>query len=328
MNASNGSGFASISVERNRSRFESESERCEHAANCSVRSYTRAVPDKTDTRSHVPDPRVVSANQKVHSQLAGQYNENEPHFRPENQAKVRRRLETMAAQAPSTDRMLDLGCGTGFLLNLSHDLFARVDGVDATQAMLDRVDLSPGNITVQQGVVEALPFDDNTFDAATAYSFLDHLADHVAMLREAFRVLKPGGRLYVDLIPNRSFWNAVYEADSVEGRPFDAIVEREINELVNHEQKLQEQFGIDPVDWQFTEPAKSGGKGFDAAELKMQTDGVGFRSQIEFEWFLGQAVAMHGTSMEAAQIIDEHLHRLLPVSAPLFKYLVLTATKP
>jgi ubiquinone/menaquinone biosynthesis C-methylase UbiE len=282
----------------------------------------------TEIAANVSDPRVVAANQKVHSQLAGQYNENEPHFRPENQAKVRRRLEVMVAHAPGTNRMLDLGCGTGFLLNLCHDLFEHVDGIDATQAMLDRVDLGPGNITVRQGVVEELPFEDGIFDAATAYSFIDHLADPVAMLREAFRVLKPGGQLYVDLIPNRSFWDAVYGADSVGGRPFDEIVEREINELVNHDQKLEKEFGIDPVDWQFTEPAKSGGKGFDSEELKLQTDSVGFESKIEFEWYLGQAVVMHGTSMEAASIIDEHLHRLLPVSASLFKYLVLTATKP
>jgi ubiquinone/menaquinone biosynthesis C-methylase UbiE len=274
------------------------------------------------------DPRVVAANQKVHSLLAAQYNENEPHFRPENQSKVRGRLQTLANQAPSTDRMLDLGCGTGFLLNLAHDLFDRVDGVDATQAMLDRVDLSPGNITVQQGVVESLDFADQTFDAVTAYSFIDHLEDHIAMLREAFRVLKPGGKLYVDLIPNRSFWNAIYSAESTVGRPFDTIVEREIEEIVNHEQKLQDQFGIDPMDWQLTEPAKSGGHGFDADELKEQTDLLGFQSQVEFEWFLGQAVVMHGESMEAAEVIDRHLHRLLPISNSLFKYLVLTATKP
>jgi ubiquinone/menaquinone biosynthesis C-methylase UbiE len=274
------------------------------------------------------DPRVVAANQKVHSLLAANYNENEPHFRPENQSKVRRRLQSLANEAPTADRMLDLGCGTGFLLNLAHDLFKRVDGVDATQAMLDRVDLSPGNITVRQGVVESLEFDDQTFDAVTAYSFIDHLEDHVAMLREAFRVLKPGGKLYVDLIPNRSFWNSIYGAESEIGRPFDVILEREIEEVVNHELKLQEQFGIDPIDWQFTEPAKSGGHGFDAVELKEQTDSLGFQSQIEFEWFLGQAVVMHGESMEAAEIIDRHLHRLLPISNSLFKYLVLTATKP
>lgn len=284
--------------------------------------------DTNHPPSPIVDPRVVAANQKVHSQLAGLYNESEPHFRPENQAKVRRRLERLASQAPATARMLDLGCGTGFLLNLAHDLFDKVDGIDATQAMLDRVDLSPGNITIHQGVVEHLPFGDNTFDLVTAYSFLDHLADHVVVMAEAFRVLKPGGKLYVDLIPNRSFWNAIYAASAVDGRPFDEIVEREINELVNHEQKLQEKFGIDPVDWQFTEPAKSGGQGFDSTELAAQVDGVGFDSTVEFEWYLGQAVAMHGTSMEAAQTIDEHLHRLLPASASLFKYLVLTATKP
>ena len=240
---------------------------------------------------------------------------------------MRRRIEALVANIPARKRMLDLGCGTGFLLNLSHDLFDTIDGVDATPAMLARVDLTPGNITLHQGVVEHVPFDDNTFDLVTAYSFLDHLADHVAVIREAYRVLKPGGMLYVDLIPNRAFWNGVYAASSDDGRPLDAIVEREINELVNHEQKLQEEFGIDPIDWQFAEPAKSEGKGFDAATLAVETRSVGFDCTIEFEWFLGQAVVMHGTSMDAAESIDQHLRRLLPISASLYKYLVLTATK-
>jgi ubiquinone/menaquinone biosynthesis C-methylase UbiE len=280
-----------------------------------------------DESSDVLNPRVVEANQRVHSQLASQYNESEPHFRPENQQKVRRRLVDLAARTPSTERMLDLGCGTGFLLNLAHDLFTRIDGIDATQAMLDRVDLSPGNITLHQGVVEALPFEPNTFDLATAYSFLDHLADHVPVLHEAHRVLRPGGMLYVDLIPNRSFWQGVYSASGSSQRPFDAIVEREINELVNHEQKLQEQFGIDPVDWQFAEPAKSEGKGFDGEQLRAEVEAAGFTAEIRYEWYLGQAVVMHGDSMEAAEAIDAHLRRLLPVSESLFKYIVLTATK-
>ena len=36
---------------------------------------------------------------------------------------------------------------------------------------------------------------------------------------------------------------------------------------------------------------------------------------------------MHGTSVEAAELVDDHLRRLLPVSAHLYKYLVLTGTK-
>lgn len=279
------------------------------------------------SNSPISDPRVVEANQRVHSQLADQYNETEPHFRPENQAKVRRRLAEIAASAPARSRMLDLGCGTGFLLNLAHDLFDRIDGVDATRAMLDRVDLSPGNITLHQGVVEDLPFGDGTFDVATAYSFLDHLADHRPVLQEAARVVKPGGKLYVDLVPNRAFWNEIYLTAEASHRPFDPIVEREIEELVNHEQKLQEQFGIDPIDWKFAEPAKSGGKGFDAETLRAETEAAGFDAEIRFEWYLGQAVVMHGTSTEAAETVDTHLRRLLPITAHLFKYIVLTGTK-
>lgn len=283
--------------------------------------------DASHPQTAAPNPRVVEANQRVHSQLASQYNESEPHFRPENQAKVRRRLESLAASAPSRERMLDLGCGTGFLLNLAHDLFGAIDGVDATQAMLDRVDLSPGNITLHQGVVESLPFANSTFDLVTAYSFLDHLADHVPVLHEAARVLRPGGLVYIDLVPNRAFWRGVYDASDAPHRPFDAIVEREINELVNHEEKLQTQFGIDPVDWQFAEPAKSGGKGFDAESLMADVAAAGFEVEIRHEWYLGQAAVMHGTSMEAAELVDEHLRRLLPISSQLYKYLVVTGRK-
>jgi hypothetical protein len=133
--------------------------------------------------------------------------------------------------------------------------------------------------------------------------------------------------LYVDLIPNRSFWHGVYSASHAPRRPFDEIVEREINELVNHEQKLEEQFGIDPVDWQYAEPAKSEGKGFDGEQLLGEVESAGFAAEIRYEWYLGQAVVMHGESMEAAEAIDTHLRRLLPVSVSLFKYIVLTATK-
>ncbi len=272
-------------------------------------------------------PVVVEANVRVHSRLADLYDTTEPHFRPENKAKVRARLEALVARS-GNQRMLDFGCGTGFLLDLAKDLFVQLDGVDATRAMLDRVDLSSGNVTVQEGMVESVPFDDDTFDMVTAYSFLDHLESHTEALAEALRVLRPGGLLYVDLIPNRNFWDGIYAAHA-EGGEHDPIVEREIGELVHHEEKLQEQFGIDPEDWRNAEPAKSGGKGFDPVELAADLAGLGYVDvDIRHEWFLGQASVMHGQSFEAADAIDDHLRKLLPVSSSLFKYLVVTAAKP
>jgi ubiquinone/menaquinone biosynthesis C-methylase UbiE len=291
-----------------------------------VECHNSAVTNSTSEVSGPKSP-VVTANQRVHATLAGVYNETEPHFRAENKAKVRRRLESLAESSPSTKRLLDLGCGTGFVLSLASDLFERLDGIDATPEMLHRVDCSPGNIFLHEGIVEKLPFESNTFDLVTAYSFLDHLEDHRAVLREANRVLRPGGKLYVDLVPNRTFWDAVYVSSTAPGRPFGSSVEREIHELVNHEEKLQTTFGIDPLDWRLAEPAKSDGKGFLADELLSDAKEAGFGAEIRHEWFLGQAPLMHETSFEAAEIVDNHLRSLLPVSGSLFKYLVLTGTK-
>lgn len=273
------------------------------------------------------DPRVVAANQTVHGILANKYNDVEPHFRPENQSAVRTKLEHIANAAPSRSRMLDLGCGTGFLLNLAHDLFDHVDGIDATSEMLAQVSRDLQNVTTRQGLVEELPFEDNTFDAVTAYSFLDHLNDHRDMFREAARVLKPGGQFYVDLVPNRLFWIAIENSARHTRRPFGPIVEREIDELLNHEEKLERQFGIKPEDWRLAEPAKAESKGFLAEELIEQLSQVSIDAKVEYEWFLGQAYVMHNRSFEEARAIHDHLQRVLPVSAPMYKYLVVYGTK-
>jgi len=278
--------------------------------------------------SPVPDrDAVVAANARVHSALVDRYEESEPHFRPENVAKVRRRIEQLAADSPSTRRLLDLGCGTGFVIGLAKDQFTEVHGVDVTPAMLERVDRSSGNIVLHEGIVEELPYADAYFDAVTAYSFLDHLTDHVVALREAARVLRPGGRIYIDLVPNRDFWSSIYAAATAAGRPFGAIVEREIDELVNHERKLEENFGISPADWRLAEPAKSGERGFAPEELLRDLRSVGFDPIIEHEWFLGQARVHHDNSPELAQQMDSHLRALLPVTRGLYKYLVITGAR-
>jgi len=273
------------------------------------------------------DPRVVEANQTVHAILAHQYDEVEPHFRPENQEAVRKKLERLVSAAPSQRALLDVGCGTGFIINLAHDLFETVEGIDATPEMLARVRQGLSNVRTQQGLVEQLPFGEQTFDAVTAYSFLDHLNDHRDMFREVSRVLKPGGQVYIDLVPNRLFWSAIGGAATSPHRPLNQIVEREIGELLNHEEKLEKQFGIRPDDWRLAEPAKSVNKGFLAEELIEELREVGISATVEFEWFLGQAYVMHQESFGHAAIVNDDLQRLLPTSANLFKYLVIFGTK-
>jgi ubiquinone/menaquinone biosynthesis C-methylase UbiE len=274
--------------------------------------------------------RVVRANIEVHSRLAADYEATEPHFRPENRAKVRRNLLEVADRA-GTARLLDIGCGTGFVIGLIGDTFSEIHGIDPTPAMLERVDLARGNITLHEGVAETLPFNDGYFDVVTAYSVLHHLADHRPALAEAARVLHPGGVFYVDLEPNRAFWRALATVEEVHAdrlTELDEIVSREIQAVLHVEDGIFVQFAIEPDVFRAAEHIKSTFGGFDPAEFEAEAVAAGFTScRVTHEWFVGQGAVMHGRSPDDTATIEAHLRRLLPLSAPLFKYLRFEATR-
>ncbi|TMH59536.1 MAG: class I SAM-dependent methyltransferase [Betaproteobacteria bacterium] len=274
-----------------------------------------------------PD-EVIEANIQVHTRMAESYNRNEPHYRPENRAKVRARLEEMRRRFGGA-RLLDLGCGTGFIIDLAKELFDTIDGVDITQAMLDRVDLSSGNVRLHRCVAEALPFADATFDVVSAYAFVHHLKDYSMALREALRVLKPGGGVYIDLEPNRLFWQAMVRLEQDAGAsPYSEIVLREIDAVLHRDDGVQDEFGIDKEVFNRAEYTKAVLGGIDPWQFRDECLRLGFRScDISFEWFLGQGAVMHQQSFEAAATVEAYLRRLLPLSADCFKYLQFVLTK-
>jgi SAM-dependent methyltransferase len=274
--------------------------------------------------SKPPVSDIVRANIAVHTRMADAYVRDEPHYRPENQAKVRRNLLRLAERS-GTSRMLDIGCGAGFVIDQARDLFEEIHGVDPTRAMLDQVDLRTGNITLHEGVAESLPFDDARFDLVTAYSVFHHLADHRPVLAEAARVLRPGGVLYVDLEPNQAFWRAIEQIESNHVGRLDALDEilvREIRAVLHVANDVHQRFDIDPLVFREAEYIKSELGGFDPEQFEADAIAAGFVSVLTaHEWFLGQGQLVQGDSPSNAEIVESHLRRLLPLTAPLFKYL-------
>lgn len=268
---------------------------------------------------------AINANRYVHSFLAnsGEYNKS-PHFRTENQLKVRNILLRLTKLCPDKNKVIDFGCGTGFMINLMHDLFGEVHGVDITKDMLNQVDISSGNIFLHQSIAESTPFATETFDFATAYSFMDHLADYRYFLEESYRVLKKNGIFYSDLNPNRDF---IMSTANVEKLPCDVIpispiVEREIQGALHNGEHYEKQYGISAKLLEEAEPIKTLYKGFSAVEVIETARSIGFTDcRVEFEWFIGQAKVMHEQSNDDAETIERYLNAVLPISSHLFKYL-------
>jgi demethylmenaquinone methyltransferase / 2-methoxy-6-polyprenyl-1,4-benzoquinol methylase len=124
-------------------------------------------------------------------------------------------------EAASSDRILDVACGTAAVaLELVRRFGCSVVGVDQSSAMLAearrRVERAgeSARVDLREARAEELPFDDGSFDGATFTYLLRYVDDPAATLRELARVVRPGGRIasLEFFIPQRRAVNVLWTA--------------------------------------------------------------------------------------------------------------------
>src|SRR5512133_161269 len=105
------------------------------------------------------------------------------------------RRATVHAVVEPGDRVLDAACGTGDLAIVAAKAGATVTGLDFSEKMLQRARRKKPDLEWIQGDLLALPFEDDTFDAATVGFGVRNVSDLPGSIAELRRVLRPGGRL-------------------------------------------------------------------------------------------------------------------------------------
>jgi ubiquinone/menaquinone biosynthesis C-methylase UbiE len=96
-----------------------------------------------------------------------------------------------------TGRVLEVGCGTGHWLRLLDETGIRVAGVDLSEHMLAYARAQAPSAALARGAAEHLPWSSGSFTCLFCINAFHHFADQVAFLREARRVLQPGGQLMI-----------------------------------------------------------------------------------------------------------------------------------
>ncbi|HXP21490.1 MAG TPA: class I SAM-dependent methyltransferase [Streptosporangiaceae bacterium] len=110
---------------------------------------------------------------------------------------------------PAPERVLDVGCGTGYLLRrIAADAPGAVElvGIDAAAAMIEvaRARTTDPRVRFAVSTAENLSLPDGAFDLVVSTTSFDHWADQQAGLAQCARVLAPGGR--VVLVDQFSTW--------------------------------------------------------------------------------------------------------------------------
>jgi len=120
-------------------------------------------------------------------------------------------LRRHIADLPRTSRVLYLGCGSGReMVAMRNEGFSNGVGLDPDGDYLKVAQEKVPEMSVVVGVATQLPFEDKSFDVLVGIEMMGYFEDWLQFFREIHRVLKPGGRLILQVTNKHSLKGLAY----------------------------------------------------------------------------------------------------------------------
>lgn len=136
--------------------------------------------------------------------------------------------------------VLEVGCGSGLIMNRIARVANRVIGIDLSSGMLLKAQ-SRGHIVLQSDA-KALPFKDETFDVAVAFKVLPHIVHVRQTIREMMRVTKTHGYLALE------FYNPLSIRGIIKKLKPPTYIEKDVSDkdVFTRHDSLEDIFGMLP----------------------------------------------------------------------------------
>ncbi len=129
------------------------------------------------------------------------YNKKAKNYEDTFDGKFTSKFKTMlieTAKINTGDNIIDIACGNGRLLNMFKSRYEiKGFGTDISNEMVNQAKLMNPSMNFSVASCEEIPFPDNSFDIITVCAAYHHFPDVAKFAREACRVLKQGGTIYI-----------------------------------------------------------------------------------------------------------------------------------
>ena len=139
-------------------------------------------------------------------------------------------LLSLRARNGSLGKVLDLGCGTGALLDYLRYCSTELWGLDVSQEGLKFCALR-GHKNLVLADATRIPFRENYFDVITAIGLIEHLDDDQSFLHEVRRLLKPNGMLVLLTSSFPYLWSMHDTANEHRRRYYLRMLNQQINQI-------------------------------------------------------------------------------------------------